>query len=163
MGHFGHDSQKPERGWTNNRHFQRLNLGPWKRGNAPKPKAVTVKKTISKTTGNCASYPRVNILPPDGFTLRTYPQGFADYVRDLLPDLVGGSERVEVDETQCPYQLFENLPFSTWEEAKLVPALKYARGNKHLNIPPEWLQVFPSPFEILHKLEEQRLDQRGQD
>ena len=112
---------------------------------------------------NCASYPRVNILPPDGFTLRTYPQGFADYVRDLLPDLVGGSERVEVDETQCPYQLFENLPFSTWEEAKLVPALKYARGNKHLNIPPEWLQVFPSPFEILHKLEEQRLDQRGQD
>ena len=51
MGHFGHDSQKPERGWTNNRHFQRLNLGPWKRGNAPKPKAVTVKKTISKTTG----------------------------------------------------------------------------------------------------------------
>lgn len=107
--------------------------------------------------------PRGQHFTLDGFTLRTYPQGFADHLRDLLPDLVGVSEKVEVDETQCPYQLFQNLPFSTWEEARLVPALKYARGNKYLNIPKEWLEVFPSPFEVLHKLEQQRLAQRGQD
>ena len=51
MGHYGHDSQKPERGWTNNSYFQRLDLGTWKRGDGPKPKAITVKKTISKRTG----------------------------------------------------------------------------------------------------------------
>jgi len=53
MGHFGHPSQKPERGWTNNAYFEYLDLGPWKRkGKGPSSASATyVKKTINKVSG----------------------------------------------------------------------------------------------------------------
>jgi len=37
-----------------------------------------------------------------------------------------------------------------------MPSLKYLRGNTGLLIPKEWKDTFPQPFEIRHKLEEQR-------
>lgn len=51
MGHYNAETQKPQQGWTNNRYFAKLDKGPWKRNQHPKPKIQTVKKTISKTTG----------------------------------------------------------------------------------------------------------------
>ena len=50
-------------------------------------------------------------------------------------------------------QVFERLPFLTWPEANLLPVIRYARGNRGLHVPQEWLEVFPKPFEVLHKLE----------
>lgn len=46
------------------------------------------------------------------------------------------------------------LPWSTWDDAKLMPSLKYLRGNTGLLIPKEWKDTFPRAFEILHKQEE---------
>ena len=89
--------------------------------------------------------------------IRTYPVGFADRIRSLLPELVSGSEEVSCPEsTRDTFTMFELMPFSTWHEAKLVQPLKYVRGNRSLRIPPKWRQAFPKPFEILHQLEEQR-------
>lgn len=89
--------------------------------------------------------------------LREYPQGFADKVCSLLPHLVSGGERgPPIDYKDCPFQTFDGLPFTTWEEAKLAQVLRYLRGNKHLLVPRPWLEVFPKPLEVLHKLEQQR-------
>ena len=82
-------------------------------------------------------------------------------MRELYPDLVNGAEGVpQIDSQECPFKTFDNLPFSTWPEAKLVQVLRYLRGNKHLRVPKDWLAVFPQPFEILHKLEMDRLEDR---
>jgi hypothetical protein len=83
---------------------------------------------------------------------RTYPQGFADQVRVLHPSLVTGGEGMpSVNVLDSPQEAFYNLPFKTWPEAHLVPCIRYLRGNKHLNPPKAWLDVFPEPFEILHR------------
>lgn len=62
----------------------------------------------------------------------------------------------EVDAEANPFQMFDALPFSTWQEGNLVQVLRYLRGNKSLRVPPQWLQVFPQPFEVLNSLEQQR-------
>lgn len=86
---------------------------------------------------------------------RTYPQPFADHIRNLYPGLVTGAEGIPiVDVTQSPQKVFAGLPWSTWEEAKLLAPLKYLRGNKHLEVPENWLQVFPRALEILHRMEQ---------
>ena len=59
-----------------------------------------------------------------------------------------------IDPESTPQKVFESLPFSTWEEAKLVPCVRYLRGNRHLNVPCDWMAVFPKPFEVLHKIEQ---------
>ena len=86
---------------------------------------------------------------------------FADKVRELCPGLVTGGEGMpevaEVDRTSISApRAFQLLPWATWPEAYLIPALKYLRGNKHLRGPHDWLMVFPKPFEILHKLDQRR-------
>lgn len=50
MAHFGAASAKPERGWTNNPNFARLDQGKLDRKSF-RGTVKTVKKTISKTTG----------------------------------------------------------------------------------------------------------------
>ena len=85
--------------------------------------------------------------------LRVYPQGFADFIRELHPRLVVGAEGTpQVDPNESPQKMFDNMDFSTWQEARLIPCLRYLRGNKYLQIPKEWEDVFPRPFEILNKL-----------
>ena len=51
MGHYGADSQKPQRGWSNNANYAILDRGAWSRKVLPQPKVINVKKTINKETG----------------------------------------------------------------------------------------------------------------
>ena len=89
--------------------------------------------------------------------LRVYPQGFANKIRELYPGLVDGAEGApEVHANECPFREFDNLPFTTWPEAKLVQVLRYLRGNRHLKVPKKWLEVFLQPYEVLHQLELKR-------
>ena len=93
---------------------------------------------------------------------RIYPQGFADCLRKLYPGLVTGAEGVPpLDSNSSPTKLFEGMHFSTWEEAKLVHVVRYLRGNKHLDAPKEWSDVFPAPLEALYRLEMQRQASRA--
>lgn len=62
-----------------------------------------------------------------------------------------------VNEEANPQRIFFNSNWSTWDEAKLLQPYRYLRGNRHLKVPEEWLQVFPVPFEILHKMEKHHL------
>ena len=86
--------------------------------------------------------------------LRIYPPAFGDAICRLLPDLSAGEGCPEVDESEPAEEVFERMAFSTWEEAHLIPCLKYLRGNRHLNLPVEWVQAFPRPLEILHRMEQ---------
>lgn len=61
-----------------------------------------------------------------------------------------------VDDAQSPFDAFEQLPWSTWDEANLVPVVKYLLGNKYLLAPPEWRASFPTAIQLLHRVEEQR-------
>ena len=86
---------------------------------------------------------------------RTYPEGFAEKIRELHPELVATGEGMPVvDPHESPQKAFETMKWSTWDEAKLVAVLKYLRGNRNLHAPKEWISVFPKPFEILHKMEQ---------
>ena len=90
--------------------------------------------------------------------LRTYPEGFAERIRTLYPKLVTGGEGApQVDDDLTGPAVFAAAPCSTWDEAHLLPSLKYLRGYKYLVIPKEWRDTFPEALEILHKLEQQRL------
>jgi hypothetical protein len=92
---------------------------------------------------------------------RTYPEAFADRIRELFTKLITGGEGTpEVDERESPEAIFESLVFTTWPEAKLMPVVKYIRGNKGLKVPSNWLSMFPRPFEILHQLELQREEEQ---
>ncbi len=94
--------------------------------------------------------------------LRVYPEGFADKIKEMLPFVINGGEGkplINLDES--PQQCFEFLPWETWPEAKLLPPLRYMRGNKHLEVPQLWLDSFPVPFEILHKVESRARRERG--
>ena len=48
MGHYGSQTPKPQRGWTNNKHYARLSKGPMNMRTFPS-QIKTVKKTISKS------------------------------------------------------------------------------------------------------------------
>jgi hypothetical protein len=50
MGHYGAETPKPERGWTNNTNFAKLSRGKMNMKEFKSTKK-TVKKTISKQTG----------------------------------------------------------------------------------------------------------------
>ena len=85
---------------------------------------------------------------------------FAEKIRSLFPKLVGGATgKLNVDDVQQDAEgIFENMPWSTWHEARLVPVLRYLRGNSSLNAPQSWKSVFPTAFEVLHKLEQQHAE-----
>lgn len=86
--------------------------------------------------------------------LRQYTDCFAEKIKAIFPQLVEGAEGIpETNPYDDPCEIFDNLPWSTWPEAKLIKSLKYLRGNRNLQVPPEWTAVFPTPFEVLHKLE----------
>ena len=89
------------------------------------------------------------------FPLRVYPQGFADKINSLLPKLkVGGEGKPNIDDMpQSGHEVFDSLPWSTWEEARLIPSIRYLRGNVSLDPPAEWKAVFPKSFEVLHHME----------
>ena len=96
---------------------------------------------------------RLNLFIHPWF-LRQYTDSFASKIKSLYPVLVTGAEGVpEVNPKDDPCQAFDNLVWSTWGEARLIPCLKYIRGNRHLVVPDEWRAVFPKAFEVLHKLE----------
>ena len=76
----------------------------------------------------------------------------------ILPRLcAGGVGKPELESTNEREGAirFAKLPWSDWPEANLVHVLKYLRGSKHLNPPDYWKAVFPKPFEILHKIQEE--------
>jgi hypothetical protein len=86
---------------------------------------------------------------------RVYPQGFADEILRLYPGLITGAEGFpEVNRDVSPQQIFEATPWATWPEANLIQCVRYFRGNRHLEVPADWLQVFPAPFEVLHRMEQ---------
>ena len=90
------------------------------------------------------------------FQLRTYPPAFGDAIKNLMPQIVTGAEGIpDVDPSECPIQVFGQLSFTTWPEAKLGFPLKYLRGNKHLDLPAEWRQAMPKALEILNHLHHQ--------
>ena len=87
------------------------------------------------------------------FQLRTYPPAFGEAIKNLMPQIMAGAEGIpDVDPSEGPIQVFEQMAFTTWPEAKLGSPLKYLRGNKHLNLPAEWKQAMPQALEILHHL-----------
>ena len=52
MGHYGSETPKPQRGWSNHAKFAEIRKGKWSYKNNPSSSGVkTVKKTISKTSG----------------------------------------------------------------------------------------------------------------
>ena len=94
------------------------------------------------------------------WSLRIYPVGFAERIRSLYLVLITDGEGAPpTDDALTGPQVFEAVPCSTWDEAHLLPSLKYLRGNKHLAIPEKWLASFPEALELLHKLEEKRGEQ----
>lgn len=84
--------------------------------------------------------------------LRTYPEAFADKILELYPRITGAEGVPNPEDDRSPEVIFEELNWETWDEARLMPALKYLRGNRHLDIPEDWLKAFPVPFEILNRL-----------
>ena len=69
-------------------------------------------------------------------------------MRELLPSVFGGEGKPLLPqkyEREKALEYFENLEWSTWPEANLLPTLRYMRGNKSLNPPRAWLMVFPCP------------------
>ena len=41
-------------------------------------------------------------------------------------------------------QFFQDMSWSDWEEAQLLPVLIYLRGSTSLAMTPEWKSVFPT-------------------
>ena len=88
---------------------------------------------------------------------RTYTPAFAEAIRDLLPGLKGGNGKPDVSlETKSAQEIFNELPWTTWDEAELGRVCHYLRGNRHLKIPQSWVDVFPRPLETLFKLEQRQ-------
>ena len=92
-------------------------------------------------------------LPPVFQLPRTYPEPFADAVCALHPSVLADGEGMPpVDESTLATEAFDYMSFHTWPEAHLVPCIRYFRGNKHLEPPQEWADVFPRPYEVSHQL-----------
>lgn len=92
-----------------------------------------------------------------------YPRAFAEQIRRLFPKLIAhgegrpdaGTKRIWANGPMA----FEGQAWSDWPEASLISVARYLRGNKNLIVPPRWKAVFPTPFETLHKMEQQKMKQ----
>lgn len=88
--------------------------------------------------------------------LRVYPVEFAEEIKQILPKNIGmgiGKPADSESDKATGPETFESLSWATWPEAHLIPCLRYLRGGQGLEVPSEWMRVFPQPFEILHKQE----------
>lgn len=78
--------------------------------------------------------------------LRVYPRLFGKKVVHLMPQLTTqgeGKPFVGVKTTVSATAAFDSAPWSDWPEARLKEAVRYARGNTHLEAPQGWREVFP--------------------
>ena len=60
---------------------------------------------------------------------------------------------IPVDDNTSGPQTFGNMVWSTWDEAHLMPCIRYLRGARGLQVEDEWKNEFPPAFEVLHRLE----------
>lgn len=70
--------------------------------------------------------------------------------------MTGSEGKPDVDNEKCALKAFDELAWGQWPEAGLCLVNKYLRGNKYLEVPTDWLSVFPRGFEILHRMELRR-------
>jgi len=64
----------------------------------------------------------------------------------MMPYLTTQGEGKPVDRkttTVSATAAFKEAPWVDWPEADLRQVVRYVRGNRHLNAPPEWREVFP--------------------
>ena len=85
-----------------------------------------------------------------------YPVPFAEKIKELLPDLISkgeGMPTTPIDDNTSGPETFENMVWSTWGKAHLMPCIRYLRGAKGLLVEDDWKKAFPPAFEVLHRLE----------
>ena len=77
---------------------------------------------------------------------RVYPQRFGVEMCKLMPKLKSEGEGMvgSVDCETPAYVLLKNYEMSDWPEADLKEVVRYLYGNKHLKLPSEWKQAFPT-------------------
>ena len=86
---------------------------------------------------------------------RKYPEDFGLKVREILPIVLSGGEcgsQVSPMVSEC-LEAFRSYPYSTWDEARLTPCLRYLRGNKDLDMPQAWKHAIPLAFEMFYPRE----------
>lgn len=124
-------------------------LGPW-------------KKLIFQ---NCiiVFFPHLHPFPTSPAAARVYPKAFAEAISGNFDNLVTGGYNKPAVEPQFGQgngvRAFESASFTTWDEAELHSVLRYLRGNTKLDAPQYWRNAFPTPFEILNKMESAHLTQ----
>ncbi len=64
-----------------------------------------------------------------------------------MPKLLGsgGGKPGPFMETVPAHELFSQYAWSDWEEASLIPVMKYLRGCKYLDLPQAWRDVLVGP------------------
>lgn len=90
---------------------------------------------------------------------RVYPRAFAERIRRLFDKFVKGGEGQPQQKCSAIFggpDAFSKCPWSDWKEARLFGSMRYLRGNKHLDVPIRWKEVFPQPFEMLHRVEQRQ-------
>lgn len=49
-----------------------------------------------------------------------------------------------VGEPPDPIQLFQHMQYNdVWNDAAMPEVVAYLRGNRHLNVPPQWRHLLP--------------------
>ena len=122
MGHYGSDTPKPEKGWTNHAKFAEIRKGKWSyKNNSSSSGVKTVQKTISKTTGK-SSYSGTPALKKSqsGAYLPTYINELFILVMHLLCPYskhIHAHARVQVMTKACP----SNFQPSTFSGPGSIP------------------------------------------
>ena len=96
---------------------------------------------------------------------RVYPRAFAEKILALHASVLtqaAGKPQLKESDVRSAQELFEVHPWSTWDDAHLLPVIKYMRGNKHMRPSPSWQAVFPRSFEVLHRIDIRRKRECGE-
>lgn len=80
-----------------------------------------------------------------------YPAAFADAICKLFPKLLHHPEGKPQGTREDGVKAFSQMRWSDWSDAGLMPVLRYLRGSKNLQVPPDWKATFPRAVEILHQ------------
>ena len=81
--------------------------------------------------------------------LRSYPIQFGMLLQKLLPDFMSSSRSIPAftDEVRANLDskaIFKSMSMADqWPDADICSLIRYLRGNRHLNIPEDWLEVIP--------------------